>query len=82
MQFCQREIRLGHAERYTLTIEVQSIDGIRNNVSVTAKVEGRSQNTIFSEWSTLESSGNAEDEFLSALVENVSSGLSEDERKP
>ena len=57
--------------RYTLTIEIQSIDGIQNNVAVTAKVEGRSENGISSEWTTLQSSGAAEDEFLSKLVENV-----------
>lgn len=68
--------------RYTLTVEVQSIDGIRNNVSVTAKVEGRSENGIFSEWSTLQSSGTAEDEFLAILVENLGGDLTEEGRKP
>lgn len=57
--------------RYTLTIEVQSIDGIQNNVSVTAKVEGRSENGLVSEWTTLQSSGEAEDQFLAKLVEMV-----------
>jgi hypothetical protein len=57
--------------RFTLTIEIQSIDGIQNNVSITAKVEGRSVNGISSEWTTLQSSGAAEDEFLVKLVENV-----------
>jgi hypothetical protein len=57
--------------RYTLTIEVQSIDGIQNNVSVLAKVEGRSENGLTSEWSTLPSTGIAEDEFLVKLVEMV-----------
>lgn len=57
--------------RYTLTIEVQSIDGIQNNVSVTAKVEGRSENGLQSEWTTLSSTGTAEDEFLVKLVELV-----------
>ena len=68
--------------RYTLTIDVQSIDGIRNNVSVNAKVEGRSRDGLFSEWLTLTSSGNAEDEFLAKLVENIGSGLPSGERKP
>ncbi len=68
--------------RYTLTVEVQSIDGIRNNVAVTAKIEGRSENGIFSEWSTLQSSGNAEEEFLSMLVENLGGNLEEEGRKP
>jgi hypothetical protein len=57
--------------RYTLTIEIQSIDGIQNNVSVTAKVEGRSENGVLSEWTTLQSTGAAEDEFLVKLVEMV-----------
>jgi hypothetical protein len=57
--------------QFTLTIEVQSIDGIQNNVNVNAKVEGRSGNGLISEWTTLQSSGAAEDEFLSKLVELV-----------
>ena len=57
--------------QYTLTIEVQSIDGIQNNVSVNAKVEGRAGNGLMSEWVTVRSSGVAEDEFLSKLVELV-----------
>lgn len=57
--------------QYTLTIEVQSIDGIQNNVSVNAKVEGRRGNGMLTEWVTVQSSGAAEDEFLSKLVETV-----------
>ena len=57
--------------RYTLTVEIQSIDGIQNNVTVTAKVEGRSENGLVSEWTTLQSSGAAEDDFLAKLVEIV-----------
>jgi hypothetical protein len=57
--------------RYTLTIEIQSIDGIQNNVAVTAKVEGRSENGLLSEWTTLQSTGTAEEEFLVKLVELV-----------
>ncbi len=64
--------------RYTLTIEVQSIDGIQNNVSVIAKVEGRSETGLSSEWTTLQSSGAAEDEFLSKLVGMIT-GTSPDE---
>ena len=67
--------------RYTLTIEIQSIDGIKNNVSVTAKVEGRSENGLQSEWTTLQSSGNAEQEFLTKLIETVT-GVSPNERTP
>ncbi|MEO6588797.1 MAG: hypothetical protein ABIP06_05665 [Pyrinomonadaceae bacterium] len=57
--------------RFILTIEVQSIDGIQNNISVLAKVEGRQENGLFSEWSSLPSNGTAEDEFLAKLVEAV-----------
>jgi hypothetical protein len=61
--------------RFTLTVEVQSIDGVQNNVSVTAKVEGRSENGFESEWTTLPSSGTAEDEFMVKLVEAVTGAL-------
>lgn len=57
--------------QYTLTIEVQSIDGVQNNVSVNAKIEGRAGNGLGSEWRTLQSSGLAENEFLQKLVEVV-----------
>ncbi len=57
--------------QYTLTIEVQSIDGIQNNVTVNAKVEGRAGNGLVSEWVTVRSSGFAEDEFLAKLIEAV-----------
>lgn len=57
--------------QYTLTIEVQAIDGIQNNVSVNAKVEGRAGNGLTSEWVTVRSSGTAEDEFMAKLVELV-----------
>ena len=57
--------------QYTLTIEVQSIDGVQNNVSVNAKVEGRAGSGLTSEWTTIQSSGLAEEEFLSKLVETV-----------
>jgi hypothetical protein len=57
--------------QYTLIIEVQSIDGIQNNVSVNAKVEGRAGSGLIAEWVTVASSGVAEDEFLSKLIEAV-----------
>ena len=57
--------------RYTLVIEVQPIDGVQNNVSVIAKVEGRAGNGLMAEWTALQSSGLAEDEFLKVLVETV-----------
>lgn len=57
--------------QYTLTIEINSIDGIQNNVSVVAKVEGRAGTGLTSEWRSVPSSGLAEDEFLAKLVEAV-----------
>lgn len=63
--------------QYSLIIEVQSIDGVRNNVSVNAKVEGRSGRGLTTEWVTVPSSGLAEDEFLAKLVEMVT-GVSPD----
>lgn len=57
--------------RYSLRIEIESIDGIQNNVSVTAKVDGKTDNGLMAEWTTLQSSGVAEDEFLAKLVENI-----------
>lgn len=63
--------------RYTFIIEIQSIDGIQNNVSVRANVEGKSRNGLTSEWTTLQSRGVAEDAYLSKLVEAVT-GVSPD----
>jgi hypothetical protein len=57
--------------QYTLTIEVQPIDGAHNNVSVNAKVEGRAGTGLTYEWRTVPSSGLAEDEFLAKLVEAI-----------
>ena len=57
--------------RYTITVEVQPIDGTSANVSVNAKVEGRTDGPTGAEWTTLRSTGAAEQEFLSALIESV-----------
>ena len=54
--------------RYTLTVEIQPIDGTSANVSVNAKVEGRTDGATGAEWVTLRSRGFAEEEFLSALI--------------
>ncbi len=64
--------------RYSLRVEVESIDGIQNKVSVTAKVEGKIESGLGSEWTTIQTSGLAEDEFLAALIEAVT-GKSVDE---
>jgi hypothetical protein len=60
--------------RYTLTVEVQPIDGNSANVSVNAKIEGRTDGATGAEWTTLKSVGQAEDEFLSALITSITGG--------
>ena len=57
--------------RYTLTVEVQPIDGSNANVSVNAKVEGRTDGATGAEWTTLRSTGLVEDAFLADLVTAV-----------
>jgi hypothetical protein len=57
--------------RYTLIVEVQPIDATNINVSVNAKIEGRNDGASGAEWVTLRSSGQAEQDFLGALIENV-----------
>ena len=54
--------------RYTLTVEIQPIDGNAANIAVNAKVEGRTDGATGAEWTTLRSSGLAEDQFIEALV--------------
>ena len=54
--------------QYTLTIEVQPVDGTTTNVAVNAKIEGRSDGASGAEWISLQSSGMAEQEFLAELV--------------
>jgi hypothetical protein len=57
--------------RFTITVEVQPIDGINSNVSINAKIEGRTDGPAGAEWITLQSTGTAEQEFLAALIENI-----------
>jgi hypothetical protein len=60
--------------RYTLVVEIQPIDSSNSNVSVNARVEGRSDNVLGAEWLSLRSTGTAEQEFLLALIEKVTGG--------
>ncbi len=60
--------------RYTLIVEVLPLDGASTNVSVNAKVEGRSDGVLGGEWVTLKSNGTAEQEFIIALVEKLTGG--------
>lgn len=57
--------------RYTLTFEIQPIDGSTANVAVNAKIEGRTDGPTGAEWTTLRSTGLVEDEFLEGLVTAV-----------
>lgn len=57
--------------RYTMIVEIQPVDGQSTNVSVNAKIEGRTDGASGAEWVTLRSIGLAEQEFLSALIENL-----------
>ncbi len=57
--------------RYTITVEVQPIDGNSANVAVNAKIEGRTDGATGAEWLTLNTVGLVEEEFLSALIENI-----------
>jgi hypothetical protein len=57
--------------RYTITVEVQPIDGNSANVSVNARIEGRTDGATGAEWTTLPSSSLAEQEFLSALITKI-----------
>jgi hypothetical protein len=60
--------------RYTIVVEIQPIDSSNTNVSVNARVEGRSDNVLGAEWISLRSTGTAEQEFLLALIEKVTGG--------
>lgn len=60
--------------RYTISVEVQPIDGVASNVFVNAKIEGRTDGPAGAEWITLQSSGYAEQDFLNALLIAVTGG--------
>lgn len=60
--------------RYTMIVEIQPVDGQSTNVSVNSKIEGRTDGASGAEWVTLRSRGLAEQEFLGALIENLTGG--------
>jgi len=62
--------------RFTITVEVQPIDGTSSNVSVNAKIEGRTDGPSGAEWITLQSKGTAEQDFLNALIDMIGGGTS------
>ena len=57
--------------RYTLLVEVRALDGVTTSVAVNARIEGRSDSAAGSEWVSLPSNGEAEREFIVALVEKL-----------
>lgn len=57
--------------RYTLMVEVAPIDGTSSNVTVNARIEGRSDSATGAEWVTLRSIGAAEQDFIIALVQRM-----------
>lgn len=57
--------------RYTLIVEVAPIDGSNSNVSVNARIEGRSDGITGAEWITLKSNGIAEQDFIIGLVQKL-----------
>jgi hypothetical protein len=60
--------------RYTIIVEIQPVDSSNTNVSVNARVEGRSDTVLGAEWLSLRSNGTAEQEFLLSLIEKVTGG--------
>lgn len=70
----QTDLRTWTRGRYTIIVEVQPIDSSNTNVSVNARIEGRSDDVLGAEWLTLRSNGVVEEEFLIALVEKVTGG--------
>ncbi|HYE15230.1 MAG TPA: hypothetical protein VD968_12360 [Pyrinomonadaceae bacterium] len=67
----QTDFRNWTRGRYTIIVEVQPVDGTITNVSVNARIEGRTDNVLGAEWVTLVSNGTAEREFIIALVEKM-----------
>jgi hypothetical protein len=65
------EVRNWTRGRYTMIVEVQPIDGTATNVSVNARIEGRSDGVLGAEWVTLRSNGAAEEQFLINLVKKL-----------
>lgn len=57
--------------RYTIIVEVAPIDGTSSNVSVNARIEGRSDGVTGAEWITLPSNGATEQAFIIALVQRM-----------
>ena len=70
----QTDVHTWTRGRYTILVEIQPIDGTTTNVSVDARIEGRSDDVTGAQWESLRSTGTAEEEFLIALIEKVTGG--------
>jgi hypothetical protein len=70
----EADLRTWTRGRYTILVEIQPIDGTNTNVSVNARIEGRSDDVLGAQWLSLRSNGTAEEEFLIALIEKVTGG--------
>jgi hypothetical protein len=70
----ETDVRTWTRGRYTIIVEIQPIDSTNTNVSVNARIEGRSDDVLGAQWLSLRSNGTAEQEFLIALVEKVTGG--------
>jgi hypothetical protein len=57
--------------RHTLTFEAQPIDGVSLNLSLTAKIEGRSDGPTGPEWISLRSNGDLERAIIAKIVEAI-----------
>jgi hypothetical protein len=57
--------------RVTYTVQVLPVDGMHANVMVSAKIEGKSNDILRTEWLSLSSNGLAEDEFMSDLINKL-----------
>jgi len=57
--------------RYTLVIEATPIDTVHTKISVTARIEGKTESVTGAEWISLRSNGTIEQDFLAMLIEQV-----------
>ncbi len=57
--------------RVTYTVQVLPVDGMHANVMVSAKIEGKTNDILRTEWLSLSSNGMAEDEFMSDLINKL-----------
>lgn len=57
--------------RYTLIIEAMPVDTVHTKISVTARIEGKTESVTGAEWLSLRSNGTIEQDFLAALIEQI-----------